>query len=36
MGADGRLTAYGVAGVTIQVIRKAVARGFREGDRPLV
>lgn len=31
-----RLTAYDVAGVTIQVIRKAVARGFREGDRPLV
>jgi ADP-ribose pyrophosphatase YjhB (NUDIX family) len=31
-----RLTAYGVAGVTVQVIRKAVARGFHEGDRPLV
>jgi hypothetical protein len=31
-----QLTAYGVAGVTIQVIRKALDRGFREGDRPLV
>jgi len=31
-----RLTAYGVAGITIQVIRKAAARGFGEGDRPLV
>jgi 8-oxo-dGTP diphosphatase len=31
-----RLTAYGVAGVTVQVIRKAVDRGFLEGDRPLV
>jgi ADP-ribose pyrophosphatase YjhB (NUDIX family) len=31
-----RLTAYGVAGITMQVILKAAARGFREGDRPLV
>jgi ADP-ribose pyrophosphatase YjhB (NUDIX family) len=31
-----RLTDYGVAAVTVQVIRKAVARGFAEGDRPLV
>jgi 8-oxo-dGTP diphosphatase len=31
-----RLTTYGVGGVTVQVIHKAVARGFREGDRPLV
>jgi 8-oxo-dGTP diphosphatase len=31
-----RLTAYGVADVTVQVIRKAAARGFSEGDRPLV
>jgi 8-oxo-dGTP diphosphatase len=31
-----RLTAYDVAGVTVQVILKAVARGFCEGDRPLV
>jgi ADP-ribose pyrophosphatase YjhB (NUDIX family) len=31
-----QLTAYGVAGVTVQVIRKAAARGFRNGDRPLV
>jgi ADP-ribose pyrophosphatase YjhB (NUDIX family) len=31
-----RLTTYGVAGVTVQVIHKAVARGFREGERPLV
>jgi 8-oxo-dGTP diphosphatase len=31
-----QLTAYGVAGVTVRVIRKAAARGFDEGDRPLV
>ena len=31
-----QLTAYGVAGVTVTVIRKAAARGFHEGDRPLV
>ena len=31
-----RLTDYGVAAVTVQVIRKAFARGFLEGDRPLV
>jgi 8-oxo-dGTP diphosphatase len=31
-----RLTEYGVAPVTVQVIRKAFARGFLEGDRPLV
>ena len=27
---------YGVAGMTIAVIRKAAARGFEGGDRPLV
>jgi len=31
-----QLTAYGVAGVTVSVIRKAAGRGFHEGDRPLV
>ena len=31
-----QMTAYGVAAVTIRVIRKAAARGFHEGDRPLV
>jgi len=30
------LNTYGVAPVTVQVIRKAVARGFLEGDRPLL
>ena len=29
-------TAYGVADVTVRVIRKAAARGFYQGDRPLV
>jgi 8-oxo-dGTP diphosphatase len=31
-----QLTAYGVAGITVQVIRKAAAREFHQGDRPLV
>ena len=31
-----QLTAYGVAAVTVRVIRKASARGFHQGDRPLV
>jgi len=31
-----RLTGYGVAGVTVRVIRKAAARGFLEGDRSVV
>jgi 8-oxo-dGTP diphosphatase len=31
-----QITAYGVAAVTVRVIRKAAARGFDEGDRPLV
>lgn len=31
-----RLTDYGVALVTVQVIRKAAVRGFTAGDRPLV
>jgi ADP-ribose pyrophosphatase YjhB (NUDIX family) len=31
-----QMTAYGVAAVTIQVIHKAAARGFHQGDRPLV
>jgi mutator protein MutT len=31
-----QLTAYGVASVTAQVIRKAADRGLHQGDRPLV
>lgn len=31
-----QLTAYGVAAVTARVIQKAAARGFHQGDRPLV
>jgi 8-oxo-dGTP diphosphatase len=30
------LTRYGVAGVTVDVIRKAAARDFNAGDRPIV
>jgi len=30
------LAAYGVAAVTVRVIRKAASRGFHQGDRPLV
>jgi hypothetical protein len=30
------MTAYGVAAVTVRVIHKAAARGFNEGERPLV
>ncbi len=30
------LERYGVAAVTVAVIRKAAARGFEKGDRPLV
>ena len=30
------LARYGVAEVTVAVIRKAAARGFETGDRPLV
>ena len=30
------LARYGVAAVTVGVIRKAVSRGFETGDRPLV
>ena len=32
----GDLDRYGVAAVTVAVIRKAAARGFEHGDRPLV
>jgi 8-oxo-dGTP diphosphatase len=31
-----QMTAYGVAAVTVRVIHKAAARGFYQGDRPLV
>ena len=30
------VAAYGVAAVTVRVIRKAASRGFHQGDRPLV
>jgi 8-oxo-dGTP diphosphatase len=30
------LTDYGVAGITVSVIRKAASRGFETGDRPVV
>ena len=31
-----QLAEYGVAGVTVRVIRKAAARDFSDGDRPVV
>jgi len=31
-----QLAAYGVAAVTVRVIRKAASRGFHQGERPLV